>query len=338
MTTVQGCQHHRSGLPLSSLVVLLSTLGASTPTRAMYDPHHGRWLQRDPLGVSPEPVFATFDATNQYSDTMSLHEYVKSHPTNAVDPSGLWVIALGGARGIGDGAFQETGRAVIRAETSWYVFKRPCTQAASGEFESFEFISDPAEPWPGLPVLPSWETAKQKLTKAVRKYNRYLDGVLRRQRNGECICPEYLHIIGYSDGASTIAHWLNDGASDLRAEYLGLVGAVDMVRYGKLEVPNALRKSKTVTTYGDSATYVALQGRGLWRGYTFQPETTWTNDWIQGADHRAMPGHPKTRATLEKALNTSMRTLIEKCHCPCERQDWWWPDPEDCALCDMLVH
>jgi YD repeat-containing protein len=42
-----------------------------------YDPHHGRWLQRDPAG---------------YVDGMNLYEYVRSRPTVFVDPSGLWRI------------------------------------------------------------------------------------------------------------------------------------------------------------------------------------------------------------------------------------------------------
>jgi RHS repeat-associated protein len=41
-----------------------------------YDPASGRWLTQDPLG---------FDAGDS-----NLYRYVKNHPTNGTDPSGLW--------------------------------------------------------------------------------------------------------------------------------------------------------------------------------------------------------------------------------------------------------
>jgi RHS repeat-associated protein len=39
-----------------------------------YDPQHGRWLQREPLG---------------YVDGMNLYEYVESNPSRSTDPTGL---------------------------------------------------------------------------------------------------------------------------------------------------------------------------------------------------------------------------------------------------------
>jgi uncharacterized protein RhaS with RHS repeats len=66
----------------SKLVPLLAlTAGLVIPAllpqsaHGMYDPQHGRWLQRDPAG---------------YVDGMNLYEYVNSKPTIADDPLGLY--------------------------------------------------------------------------------------------------------------------------------------------------------------------------------------------------------------------------------------------------------
>ena len=53
-----------------------------------YDPKHGRWLQRDPLGVRQETPRGAVTPTTQYTDGMSVYEYVRSQAANAVDPSG----------------------------------------------------------------------------------------------------------------------------------------------------------------------------------------------------------------------------------------------------------
>jgi len=54
-----------------------------------YDPKHGRWLQRDPLGVRPNPPKGTIIPIKQYTDGMNGYEYVGSIPTRKRDPLGL---------------------------------------------------------------------------------------------------------------------------------------------------------------------------------------------------------------------------------------------------------
>jgi len=54
-----------------------------------YDPKHGRWLQRDPLGVRPDAPKGTILVQKQYTDGMDLYEYVRSRSTSAVDFEGL---------------------------------------------------------------------------------------------------------------------------------------------------------------------------------------------------------------------------------------------------------
>lgn len=60
---------------VSFLVVAATCLLAGvTPARAMYDPHHGRWLQRDPI---------------EYVDGLNLYSYVEGRPATLSDPFGL---------------------------------------------------------------------------------------------------------------------------------------------------------------------------------------------------------------------------------------------------------
>jgi hypothetical protein len=53
--------------------VLVVLLGADL-AQGMYNPKHGRWLQRDPIG---------------YVDGMNLYVYVRCLPTGDQDPTGL---------------------------------------------------------------------------------------------------------------------------------------------------------------------------------------------------------------------------------------------------------
>jgi len=55
-----------------------------------YDPHTGRFMQRDPLGINPTGgSINPFSPTGQYMDGMNLYEYTKSKPFTNNDPYGL---------------------------------------------------------------------------------------------------------------------------------------------------------------------------------------------------------------------------------------------------------
>ena len=55
-----------------------------------YDPHTGRFLTHDPLGITPNSQRPNeWDIAKQYSEGMSLYGYVKAMPTNSVDPYGF---------------------------------------------------------------------------------------------------------------------------------------------------------------------------------------------------------------------------------------------------------
>ncbi len=45
---------HSLGLRHAAWPILATVLLLASAAQGMYDPHHGRWFQRDPLGVRPE--------------------------------------------------------------------------------------------------------------------------------------------------------------------------------------------------------------------------------------------------------------------------------------------
>jgi len=57
-----------------------------------YDPHTGRFLTHDPLGITPNGELAAnrFEAQAQYANGLNVYEYVRSMPLTRRDPFGLW--------------------------------------------------------------------------------------------------------------------------------------------------------------------------------------------------------------------------------------------------------
>ena len=54
-----------------------------------YDPETGRFMQRDPLGMSIFQLKKMFKPAVQYNDGMNIYEYVRSKPNMITDPAGL---------------------------------------------------------------------------------------------------------------------------------------------------------------------------------------------------------------------------------------------------------
>jgi len=70
------------------MLLVFVVLGSSV--FAMYDTHTGRFLQQDPLGITPNPQQPNrFEIPSQYTDGMNLYEYVRSNPIIYEDPKGL---------------------------------------------------------------------------------------------------------------------------------------------------------------------------------------------------------------------------------------------------------
>jgi len=88
-----------------------------------YDPKHGRWLQRDPLGVRPDAPYGLIVAYDQYADGMHLYLYVKGNPLVGYDPFGLrdWLDHLADfVAGVGDSLSFGITREVRKA-ISWSI-------------------------------------------------------------------------------------------------------------------------------------------------------------------------------------------------------------------------
>ncbi len=82
-------------LSLTITTVLFCTI-TSTTADAMYNPRLGRFLQRDPVGLSNSPAAAPrLIPTKQYVDGLNVYSYAVSNPLHGMDPSGLQV--YGGA-------------------------------------------------------------------------------------------------------------------------------------------------------------------------------------------------------------------------------------------------
>lgn len=78
-------------VPTWCMLVLFTTV-FPRPGLGMYDPRHGRWLQRDPVGLRAGVPLESVNSSLQYSDGMNLYQYVKSQPGNHQDSTGLLLV------------------------------------------------------------------------------------------------------------------------------------------------------------------------------------------------------------------------------------------------------
>jgi RHS repeat-associated protein len=59
--------YSRRGVLTTNLLAVVTLLVAASAANGMYDPKHGRWLQRDPLGVRPDPPRGEIAPLAQYA-------------------------------------------------------------------------------------------------------------------------------------------------------------------------------------------------------------------------------------------------------------------------------
>ncbi len=91
-------------LALTAALVIPALLPQSA--HGMYDPKHGRWLQRDPLGVRPDAPKGRIEPLAQFGDGANVYQYVGGAPT-MVFPS--WILVSGQTATRGHNAMRQQG-------------------------------------------------------------------------------------------------------------------------------------------------------------------------------------------------------------------------------------
>ena len=79
----------------ASWFALMAVLLYPQASHGMYDPHHGRWFQRDPHGVEIDAPKAAARVLDQVQDGMNLYEYVRGGPVSRTDWNGKFATQSG---------------------------------------------------------------------------------------------------------------------------------------------------------------------------------------------------------------------------------------------------
>ena len=210
----------------------------------------------------------------------------------------------------GSDGFRRTAWLLDRAEAQWY--------QKNLHVEGFQGY--PGAPASGVAQLDyledaSWETVMNNLVARLEKYQRWRREKLKQYPSG---CLEAVHLIGFSDGASTIAGFLNGEGSDPKQfrPGSGLVGLVDCVRkYKHVGWNTDAAKTYTVNTQSFGATHFAVRNPDGWRtllplgaaGYNL------TGGWNLKpvhVPHVDVAKHQTTRDHLETGLKKALDKLF----------------------------
>ena len=253
-----------------TLLALAVTLAVPLSANGMYDPKHGRWLQRDPLGMKldhptpgpgPQPRPAPQDTTpddsvvvvagDQYRDGMNLYQYVGSRPSLFVDPDGTVIVTISGF-----------GQSPSRMNKIGQAIKKKVTEA---------FRKNGIE-WHDI-VIPLGGGGQGPEDELIREFR---DFALRKFSP----CEQFV-AVGHSDGATAIYHFVRDGknyvaGSEEAPAYLGLI---DMVRREYvLAGPNGLNylEDNWISDMGGGGQLTLIEAFHQeddyvlwWRGYHF---------------------------------------------------------------------
>jgi RHS repeat-associated protein len=218
----------RSTINRKSVLVVLAicTTAGLFPRAAhgMYDPKHGRWLQRDPIGVRLDPPKAEIAPDSQYADGMNSYEYVRSQPVAVVDPDGTIIVGIRGYLQFLDTSMdqqilQAIQRKVNNRMLPLHNFRETRTQLIGGGLFG----------------------AKGEANKLIDEWAR------RKEREGPRDCGEQIVFVGHSDGATTLFQISHDDTfwrkgSNVRGKwYVAFMGLIDMVRTDWGRAPNKTR-------------------------------------------------------------------------------------------------
>ena len=258
------------------------------------------------------------------------------------------ILAVGGAVNFDDQPFINMVQQLAAAERAIYESER--ANGCTVFFESSSLQSN-AMKGPGYTIIlrptgdsgdifPDWSQAFFQLDQEVGCF-----GVEQAMVDTPCECREYLHIIGFSDGASTIGGWLNGGAPNVIAgtDFLGVIALIDVVRV--FECISCAGNTNTNATWlvnplpPDRAAQEYLSFRNKTPGFPFpcgiiqsgwvghrilNDPTPWFNSPLvdQGVCHTDFPNDPNVVFSLIPSIVAATTQLIqqdlflENCTCP----------------------
>jgi hypothetical protein len=224
-------------------------------------------------------------------------------------------------------------RELREVEKQWYK-ENSCVRGLNGQGEDDPRLDEVGAPT-GIPfgtVLPDWRRAVNELGKAIQRYMDYYD----KEKNTGCGCPEFLHVVGFSDGATTIALYQNGVLAPSEtiepnySEAYGMVAIIDMVRvsdhvdllFGNWPNGDPDRKPYPVAK-GEFVTHLSIRNEspGLFRSLT--PNWTgiavgWTDYWIEPRrefGHMDVPGQSFVKTELKKKLIDALEQRKSQCDC-----------------------
>ncbi len=180
----------RRSLIILTLLAIATTLGGPLPVNGMYNSKHGRWLQRDPLGVRPDPPTGVIDVPKQYTDGMTLYEYVRNMPTHAQDPTGTIIVGLDGWDVLpisGKGHINTIGKKIEKEVNRWRRQKRL-------QPDKYVFIR-------GFAGEGADDIAREAAAYRLRRFT--------PEGKRRCHVESFV-LFGYSDGATSIYKFFND--------------------------------------------------------------------------------------------------------------------------------
>lgn len=153
------------------------------------------------------------------------------------------VLAIAGAAGFEDQPFISLVQQLAASERAIYqnerpagctiFFESPTTGADVMKGPGYTILIAPTGPFGAM--APDWPSARTRLESEISAFQSYQQIV-----DTPCKCREYLQIVGFSDGASTIGGWLNFGALFTQPgdDFYGVIALIDVIRKFNTSGPN----------------------------------------------------------------------------------------------------
>lgn len=244
------------------------------------------------------------------------------------------ILALGGAGGLGfdEQPFINLVQQLAVVERAVYDNDRP---AGCTNFHTSPTCDSNVMKGDGYTILlrptgdfgamsPDWDLARDRIETEIQHFQNYLQGV-----DVPCECREYLHIVGFSDGASTIGGWLNTGAGNTQNgdNHYGVVSLIDVIRQFNSQSLNtstsatwtvsAMPANRTVVEYRSfrnrsAGGFSCIPPTINWTGYRILAEPPWTNDTLvqNNICHVDFPDEPPVKSVLSARVSFATTDLI----------------------------